>query len=520
MYAVSLTNVQYTLSMSKDASSFSERLTKAQRRGQRGDLAQEIYGKVPPQAIELEEAVLGAMMIEKNAITEVLDALRPESFYKDEHQEIYRAMLELFEASQPIDILTVTQKLRSMGKLEPVGGAYYIGELSNRVASSANLEYHARIISEKYILRELIRISNSIQKQAFDETTDVFNLLDHAEKDLFGVAEGTLRSSYQSMDVLISQAITQMEAVAAREEGLTGCPSGFTSLDRLTSGWQPSDLVVIAARPAMGKTSFVLSLARNASVDFKKPVAFFSLEMSSLQLVTRLISAETEIDQQKLRNGQLENHEWEQLRTRINKLSEAQVFIDDTAQLNVFELRAKCRRLKQQFDIQLIIVDYLQLMRSQQDNQKSTMNREQEISSISRALKGLAKELNVPVLALSQLSRAVETRGGLKKPILSDLRESGSIEQDADQVLFLYRPSYYGFTEDEEGRSTEGVSEVIIAKNRHGETADIRMKWINRFAKFDNLPENNDLWDDAQSFGTITRASRINDEPGGEEAPF
>jgi replicative DNA helicase len=414
----------------QSSSSFSQRLNKRVRRDKAGDLAQQLYGKVPPQAPELEEAILGAVMIEKNAIIEVLDILQPESFYKDEHQEIYRAMVELFEASQPIDILTVTQKLRSNGRLEAVGGAYYISELTNRVVSSANLEYHARIVSEKYILRELIRISSNISRQAYEDTTDVFDLLDTAEKELFGVAEGTLRSSYQSMDALLAQAISQVEEVSAREEGLTGCPSGFTGLDRITSGWQPSDLVVIAARPAMGKTSFVLSLARNASVDFKKPVAFFSLEMSSLQLVTRLISAETEIDQQKLRNGQLEAHEWEQLRTRINKLNDAQVFIDDTAGLNVFELRAKCRRLKQQFDIQLVIIDYLQLMRSQQDNQKSTMNREQEISSISRALKGLAKELNIPVLALSQLSRAVETRGGLKKPILSDLRESGCLTGD------------------------------------------------------------------------------------------
>jgi replicative DNA helicase len=479
-------------------------------------------GKLPPQAIELEEAVLGALMLERDAISIVIEILEAESFYKDEHKLIYGAIRSLFEKSQPIDILTVTNELRAQGKLEFIGGAYYISELTNRIGSAANVEYHARIIAQKYILRKLIEVSSGIQEDAYDEMTDVFDLLDKAERELFSITEKNLRSSYESMGNLISQAITQIEEIRNTTEGLSGIPSGFSDLDRLTSGFQRSDLVIIAARPGMGKTSFVMSLARNAAVDFKKPVAIFSLEMSSVQLVLRLISSEAEIDASKLKNGQLEEHEWHQLHAKIAKLSEAGIYIDDTPALNVFELRAKCRRLKAQYGIEMVIIDYLQLMAGNKEG-KQSMNREQEISTISRSLKGLAKELNIPVIALSQLSRQVEQRGGAKRPILSDLRESGSIEQDADQVMFIYRPEYYGLTEDEEGRPVAGIAEIIVAKNRHGATDTIPLRFVGKFARFADLADFNIPSDDfnpGPNFKSITRGSRMNEGQDDEDVPF
>ncbi|WP_395803549.1 replicative DNA helicase [Daejeonella sp.] len=445
-------------------------------------------GKLPPQAIDLEEAVLGALMLEKDALSAVIDILNPAVFYKDSHQKIFEAIQFLFQKSSPIDILTVTAQLRQQGDLEMIGGAYYITELTNRVASAANIEYHARIISQKFIQRELIRISTEIISKSYEDTTDIFDLLDHAEKNLFDIAQNNLRRDSRKMDEIIRESLDNLEKIKDKVDGLTGVASGFTALDRITSGWQPSDLVIIAARPAMGKTAFVLSCARNAAVQFNKPVVFFSLEMSSVQLVNRLISGETEIEQEKIRKGHLAEWEWQQLHSKIGKLTEAPLFIDDTPALNIFEFRAKCRRLKAQYDIQMIIIDYLQLMHGKSDGKGG--NREQEIGSISRALKSVAKELNVPVIALSQLSRAVENRpGGSKKPMLSDLRESGSIEQDADMVLFLYRPEYYGLTEDEEGRSTIGIGEVIIAKHRNGETGTVPLRFVGKFVKFVDLEE-------------------------------
>ena len=446
-------------------------------------------GKLPPQAVDLEEAVLGALMLEKDALSTVIDILKPEVFYKDSHQKIFEAIHILFQKSSPVDILTVTAQLRQEGTLEMIGGAYYITELTNRVASAANIEYHARIISQKFIQRELIRISTEIISKAYEDTTDIFDLLDHAEKNLFDIAQNNLRRDSRKMDDIIRESLDNLEKIKDRADGLTGVASGFTALDRITSGWQPSDLVIIAARPAMGKTAFVLTCARNAAVQFNKPVVVFSLEMSSVQLVNRLISGETEIEQEKIRKGNLAEWEWQQLHSKIGKLTEAPLFIDDTPALNIFEFRAKCRRLKAQYDIQMIIVDYLQLMHGKGEG-KGGGNREQEIGSISRALKSVAKELNVPVIALSQLSRAVETRpGAQKRPMLSDLRESGSIEQDADMVLFLYRPEYYGLTEDEEGRSTIGIGEVIIAKHRNGETGTVPLRFISKFVKFLDLEE-------------------------------
>lgn len=445
--------------------------------------------KIQPQAIDLEEAVLGALMLEKDALSAVIDVLKPEVFYDERHKRIFEAIQELFQKSKPVDILTVTAELRQQGNLELIGGAYYVTYLTNRVSSAANIEYHARIISQKYIQRELIRISTDIIKNAYEDTTDIFDLLDMAEKNLFDIAQNNLRRDTQRMEDIIKQSLASLEELRTKEDGLTGVPSGFTDLDRITGGWQKSDLVIIAARPAMGKTAFVLSCARNAAVDFKKPVVVFSLEMSSVQLVNRLISGETEIEQEKIRKGNLAEWEWQQLHSKIGGLSDAPLLIDDTPALNIFEFRAKCRRLKSQYDIQMIIIDYLQLMHGKGEGGG---NREQEIGSISRALKSVAKELDVPVLALSQLSRAVENRPGQngKRPMLSDLRESGSIEQDADMVLFLYRPEYYGITEDESGRSNVGIGEVIIGKNRHGETGIVPLRFIGKYVKFTDLEDN------------------------------
>lgn len=445
-------------------------------------------GKLPPQAKDLEEAVLGALMLEKNALTEVIDILKPETFYVEAHQRIFEAIYNLFQKNSPIDLLTVIAELRQMGTLELVGGAYYITQLTDRVVSAANIEYHARIISQKYIQRELIKVSTEIINNAYDDTTDVFDLLDHAERSLFDIAQNNLRRDTRKVDDIMREAVETLEALRDKADALTGVPSGFTQLDRMTSGWQPSDLIIIAARPAMGKTAFVLSCARNAAVQHDKPVAIFSLEMSSVQLVNRLISGETEIEQEKLRRGNLADHEWEQLHNRIGKLSAAKILIDDTPALNIFEFRAKCRRLKAQYDIQLVVVDYLQLMHGKADGKGG--NREQEIGSISRSLKAVAKELNIPVIALSQLSRAVENRpGNNKKPMLSDLRESGSIEQDADMVLFLYRPEYYGLEETEEGLPAAGVGEVIIAKHRNGEVGTVPLRFIGKYVKFTDMED-------------------------------
>jgi len=444
-------------------------------------------GKVPPQAVELEEAVLGALMLEKDALTNVIDILKVESFYKDSHKVIFQAILDLFSESQPIDLLTVTSQLRKNGALEIAGGAFYVTELTSKVASAANIEYHARIITEQSIKRELIKISGDIQKDAFEDTTDVFELLDKMEQSLFEISEKNIRKNYSDMRSIMREAIVELEARKNQKDGLTGVPSGFTALDRVTSGWQKSDLVIIAARPAMGKTAFVLSVLRNAAVDHGRPVAIFSLEMSSVQLVNRLISSEAELDSEKIKKGSLADHEWAQLVHKTAKLSKAPLFVDDTPALSILELRAKCRKLKAQHDIQMVVVDYLQLMSGDSKSGGGGGNREQEIASISRALKKIAKELSIPVIALSQLSRAVETRGGDKRPQLSDLRESGAIEQDADMVMFLYRPEYYGITQDEDNNSTAGVGEVIIAKHRNGSLENVKLRFIGKYTKFTDL---------------------------------
>ncbi|MGB3774061.1 MAG: replicative DNA helicase [Leeuwenhoekiella sp.] len=445
-------------------------------------------GKIPPQAIDLEQVVLGAMMIDKKGVDEIIDILTPEVFYKEAHQHIYDAVRVLFENGEPIDLLTVSEQLRKMAKLDKAGGDYYLIQLTQKVSSSAHIEYHARIILQKYIQRSLIKISNEIIEEAYDETTDVFDLLDHAESKLYEVTQGNIKRSSETAQSLVIQAKKKIEEIS-NKEGLSGIPSGFDRLDKLTSGWQPSDLIIVAARPGMGKTALTLSMARNIAVGQGIPVAFFSLEMASVQLITRLISSETGLSSEKLRTGKLEKHEWEQLNHKVAALEKAPLFIDDTPSLSIFDLRAKARRLASQHGIKMVVIDYLQLMTA--GGSQKNGNREQEISMISRNLKALAKELNVPVIALSQLSRAVETRGGSKRPLLSDLRESGAIEQDADIVSFIYRPEYYKIDEwdDEERSPTDGQAEFIVAKHRNGGLENIRLKFIGHLGKFDNLDD-------------------------------
>lgn len=481
-------------------------------------------GKLPPQAVELEQAVLGALMIERNAVNEAIDILQPESFYVEAHRRIFDAILALFRNDQPIDMLTVTEELKKRGELDIVGGRFYITQLTGMVASSANVQYHARIISQKHILRELIRISADTMRDAYDDSADVFDLLDKTEQELYGITSGNLKRNYESMSGLIQGAIEQIESAKNKTSGVSGVPTGFIKLDKITAGWQRSDMIIVAARPGMGKTAFVLSMARNIAVEQQRAVAVFSLEMSSTQLVTRLIASETGISSEKLRKGDLDDQEFGELHKRISQLDKAPIFIDDTPALNIFELRAKCRRLKSQHNVELIIIDYLQLMTAGGDSKGG--NREQEISSISRSIKSIAKELDVPIIALSQLSRAVETRGGDKRPQLSDLRESGAIEQDADLVCFLYRPEYYKIYEDHYG-PTNGVGEVIIAKHRNGALDTVLLRFVPELAKFA------DLETDVAHFGvgmgmdgvsaegmrTITRPSRMNDDKD-DDAPF
>ena len=464
-------------------------------------------GKIPPQSVDLEEVVIGAMMIDKKGVDEVIDILHPDVFYKDAHKYIYEAIFKLFETSEPVDLLTVSSQLKRDGRLESVGGDFYLIKLTQKVASSAHIEFHARIILQKYIQRSLIKISNEIIEEAYDEGTDVFDLLDAAESKLYDVTQGNLKRSAETAQDLVIQAKKRIEEIAGKE-GLSGIPSGFDKLDKLTSGWQPSDLIIVAARPGMGKTALTLTMARNIAVNSNIPVAFFSCEMSSVQLITRLISSETGLSSEKLRTGKLEKHEWEQLNVKVKTLENAPLFIDDTPSLSIFDLRAKARRLASQHGIKMIIIDYLQLMTAGGTGKGG--NREQEISTISRNLKALAKELSIPVIALSQLSRAVETRGGSKRPILSDLRESGAIEQDADIVSFIFRPEYYKIDEwdDEERSPTQGQAEFIVAKHRNGGLENIRLKFIGNLGKFDNL----DDFDSPFEF-----QSKMND---GDDNPF
>ncbi len=503
------------------------------------DLGTMVYGKVPPQAKDLEEAVLGAIMLEKSAFDTIVEILKPECFYVEAHQRIFSAMQGLANKSQPIDILTVAEELRFREELEMVGGAYYVTKLTNSVVSAAHIEAHSRIILQKFIQRELIRISGEIIGDAYEDSTDVFDLLDVAESKLFEITNNNLRKNFETIDSVLVNTIKRIEDLRHKNEDVTGVPSGFPSLDRVTYGWQNTDLIILAARPAVGKTAFALNLARNAVMHPGKqtPVALFSLEMSAGQLVQRILSAESEIWLEKISRGKMEEHEMKQLYARgVQRLAQAPLFIDDTPALNIFELRAKCRRLKNKHNIGLIIIDYLQLMSGTGENRNS--NREQEISNISRNLKALAKELSVPIIALSQLSRAVETRGagkdGNKMPQLSDLRESGAIEQDADMVMFLYRPEYYDITTNELGENNRGETHVRIAKHRNGSLETIKLRALLHIQKFTeddagslggtgltgNWKPVSDVDGDGGAKVFIQTGSRMNDLSEDEDTPF
>ena len=449
-------------------------------------------GRIQPQARELEEAILGALMLEKDAYSMIGEILTPQSFYDKTHELIFTAIRNLAMKQEPIDMLTVVEQLRRSGDLEAVGGVSYIAQLSQKVVSSAHLEYHARIVAQKSLARELITFSSHVAGKAFDETNDVDDLMQEAEGQLFEISQRNLKKDVTPINPIIREAIDLMTEASKRPEGLSGVQSGFKDLDKITSGWQNSDLVIIAARPAMGKTAFVLSMAKNMAVNFNIPVAVFSLEMSNVQLVNRLIVNVTEIAGEKIKSGQLRKDEWFQLDQRIKLLYDAPIFVDDTPSLSVFELRTKARRLVKEHKVKCLIIDYLQLMNA---SGMSFGSREQEVSIISRSLKGLAKELNIPIIALSQLNRSVETRSikdntpDAKRPQLSDLRESGAIEQDADIVCFIHRPEYYKIFEDSHGNDLRGKAEIIIAKHRNGSTGDVLLSFKNEYVRFQNLDD-------------------------------
>jgi len=465
------------------------------------------YGHLQPQALEVEKAVLGALMIDKDAYAVVCETLRPESFYEPRNQMVYQAIMELSIAERPVDILTVTEQLAKDGHLEEVGGPGYVTELSSRVASSANIEYHANIVAQKSLSRQLIQYASMIETKAFDETIDVDELMQEAEGSLFELSQRNMKKDYTAIDPVIAQAVKTIQNAAKNTDGLTGVSTGYYKLDDITSGWQASDLVIIAGRPAMGKTSFALSMAKNIAADLRVPMAFFSLEMSNVQLVNRLISNACEIQGSKILNGQLQRDEWDRLDKRINNLLGAPLYIDDTPGLSVFELTTKARRLVREHDIKLIMIDYLQLMNA---NGMRFSSRQEEVSTISRSLKSLAKDLNIPILALSQLNRGVESREGLegKRPQLSDLRESGAIEQDADMVIFVHRPEYYHIYQDDNGRDLHGMAQIIIAKHRKGATGDVLLTFRGEYTRFEN-PEDKNLGNRAPMGGEIL-GSKVN----------
>lgn len=446
-----------------------------------------VLNHLQPQALELEEAVLGALMIEQDAYIEVSDILKAESFYDHRHRVIYSAVTSLYISQRPIDILTVTEQLKSTGQLEEAGGAVYIAMLAGKVTSSAHIEYHAQIIAQKAIAREIISYSGELQAKAFDSTTDVSELLQEAEGQLFQITHRNVKKDFSSIDSVLADAMTRIKTAASRAKGMSGLASGFKALDDVTSGWQKSDLIILAARPAMGKTAFALSMAKNIAVNNNTPVAVFSLEMSNVQLVNRLISSVCEIPGHKLRDGRLAPYEWNILDQKVSALQNAPIYLDDTPSLSITEFRSKAFRLKSEHDIQLIIIDYLQLMNA---SGIKFGNRQEEISTISRNLKAIAKELDIPIIALSQLNRSVDSReGGYegKRPQLNDLRESGAIEQDADIVCFIHRPEYYKIYEDPQHNDLHGVAEIIIAKHRNGGVGDVRLAFRSELALFDNL---------------------------------
>ncbi len=483
----------------------------------------DLHGRVQPQAREFEAALLGAMMLEQNAAGMVIDKVQPDMFYLKEHKIIYEAMMEVYRQNHPVDILSVTAQLRKAKQLNDIGGSYYLATLTNNVSSSANVEYYATIINEKYILRQLITNSTGVIAKAYEDSQDAFTLLDEAEAGLFAISENSVHKSGQTIGELAFKFGKDLEQLRTQDVELRGVPSGYTELDHITGGWQKGNLIILAARPGVGKTAFVLSMARNMVVDSHRPVAVFSLEMSADELVMRLVSGESKISQEKIKKARLDDMEMAQVQAALGTLSEAPLIIDDTAGLNIFELRAKCRRMKQQYNIECVIIDYLQLMTA--STKEGRTNREQEVATISRSLKALAKELEIPVIALSQLSRNVENRNaGDKTPQLSDLRESGAIEQDADIVMFIYRPEVHKIATFPDGTPSSGLAQLVVAKNRHGAQENVYLRFIKEQVRFANR-EQVSVGDAINGGGqTLTIPSKgnydnVNNEAGGS-IPF
>lgn len=472
----------------------------------------ELYGKLPPHDSELEETVLGALMLEKDAYMNVCDLLTPDSFYDPVNQKIYEAISTLGLNQRPIDMITVTEQLRQNGTLKEVGGAVHISELTAKVYSAAHVEFHAKIVAQKSLARRLIDFSSNIESKAFDEANDIDDLLQEAEGQLFNISQTQLKRDVTQIDPVLNLALEQIQTAANTQTGLSGLSTGYTGLDKMTSGWQNSDLIIIAARPAMGKTAFVLSMAKNMAIDFKIPTAIFTLEMASVQLVKRLISNVADLEGEKIKSGALSNEEWDRLNNKLRNVYNAPLYLDETPGLSITELRTKARRLVRERGVQMIMIDYLQLMNA---TGMKLGSREQEVSTISRSLKALAKELNIPIIALSQLNRSTETRED-KRPVLSDLRESGAIEQDADIVCFIHRPEYYTkSSEDAQGNDIRGLAELIIAKHRSGAVGDVKLRFVAKYARFENWDEGFDMVRDTIATSTVARESRMNRENGG-----
>lgn len=445
-----------------------------------------MYAHVQPQAVEMEQAVLGALMIDVNAFDLISNILTPECFYDPRNRHVFSVILELYYAKdgrKPIEILTVTEQLAKRGKLEEVGGPGYVAELSSGVATSANIEYHAHVLAEKALARELIKFGCMVVNRSFDETTDIDDLMQDAEEILFRLSKEHIKNDFRQIDPVLKDTIQEVSAAAANSDGITGIATGYEELDRLTSGWQNSDLIIIAGRPAMGKTALALCISRHIAIDQEIPLAFFSLEMSSTQLVKRIVSNVSEVEAVKLRNGQLDQYDWKRIDNGISRILGRPFYLDDTPGLSINDLRSKARRLVKEYHVKVIIIDYLQLMSA---NTTRYCTRQDEVALVSRSLKGLAKELNIPVIVLSQLNRGVETREGLggKRPQLSDLRESGAIEQDADMVMFVHRPEYYHIYQDDNGRDLHGMAQLIIAKQRNGATGDVLLEFRAELTRF------------------------------------
>ena len=495
-------------------------------------------GKLPPRDTDLEEIVLGALMLEKDAYMNVCDTLVPDSFYDPVNQMIYEAIQQLGLNQRPIDIVTVTDQLRQNGTLDKVGGAVHISELTSKMYSAANIEYHAKIIAQKYLARRLIRFASDIEQAAFDESNDVDDLLQNAEGSLFEISQTQLKREVTQIDPVLTLALDQIQTAANTESGLSGLQTGYTELDKMTSGWQSSDLVIIAARPAMGKTAFVLSMAKNMAIDYSIPVAIFTLEMANVQLVKRLISNIADLHGDKIKSGRLTAEETERLNSRLRAAYGAPLYLDETPSLSITELRTKARRLVREKGVKLIIIDYLQLMNA---SGLKLGSREQEVSTISRSLKALAKELSIPIIALSQLNRSTETRED-KRPVLSDLRESGAIEQDADIVCFIHRPEYYNKSGvDAQGNDIRGMAELIVAKHRSGGVGDVKLRFVPDFVRFENWDEGyraareavealsgGGMAPEGSVIGTVTLGSKFNNPenlpavdimPGPDEGP-